>query len=110
MAAVRLTEYVCVCVCTFLCVVCVSGNGIGAAGGTAVAEALKVNTSVLEIDLCCECCWWCLPCVHACGSSEAYQVHVWCVSANDIGAAGVTAVAEALKVNSSVQEIHLRGE
>ena len=31
--------------------VCVSGCYIGAAGGTAVAEALKVNTSVLEIDL-----------------------------------------------------------
>ena len=28
-----------------------SGNLIGAAGGTAVAEALKVNTSVLKIKL-----------------------------------------------------------
>ena len=36
--------------------VCVSGSAIGAAGGTAVAEALKVNTSVQEIDLSSE---WC---------------------------------------------------
>ena len=46
----------------------------------------------------------------ACGSSEAYQVHVWCVSVNGIGAAGGTAVAEALKVNTSVQKINLRRE
>ena len=49
-----------VCVCVSLCVhvvVCVSGNDIGAAGGTAVAEALKVNTSVQEINLCGEWCW-----------------------------------------------------
>ena len=44
--------------------VCVSGNDIGASGVTAVAEALKVNTSVLEIDLYGEWCWWCLPSVH----------------------------------------------
>ena len=48
-AAVRLTK--CVCVYLYACVVCVSANRIGAAGGTAVAEALKVNTSVLNIDL-----------------------------------------------------------
>ena len=51
-----------------------------------------------------------VPAKCACGSSEAYQVHVWCVSANDIGAAGGTAVAEALKVNTSVQKIDLSGE
>ena len=37
--------------------VCVSGNVIDDAGGTAVAEALKVNTSVQEIDLGGEWCW-----------------------------------------------------
>ena len=52
---VVLTKYVCVCLCVWVWW-CVSDNGIGAAGGTAVAEALKVNTSVQEIDLSCE--WW----------------------------------------------------
>ena len=47
------------CVCT-----CVSGIRIDAAGGTAVAEALKVNTSVQRIDIYGEWCWWCLPSVH----------------------------------------------
>ena len=44
----------CVSLCVRVVVVCVSGNGIGDAGGTAVAEALKVNTSVQEMDLGCE--------------------------------------------------------
>ena len=66
------------CVC--MCVLVARPSelaGIGPAGGTAVAEALKVNTSVQEIDLCGEGCWRNLPSVHACGSSEAYQVCVY---------------------------------
>ena len=43
-----------------------------------------------------------------CGSSSG--ANKMCVSVNDLGAAGVTAVAEALKVNTSVQEIHLGSE
>ena len=50
---VVLTKCVCPCVCVWWCV-CVSGNYIDAAGVTAVAEALKVNTSVQKIDLSCE--------------------------------------------------------
>ena len=34
--------------------VCETENDIGAAGGTAVAEALKVNTGVQKIDLYCQ--------------------------------------------------------
>ena len=50
---------VCVCVLVYACCgdVCVSDNHIGAAGVTAVAEALKVNTSVQEINLGGEWCW-----------------------------------------------------
>ena len=49
---VRLTTSV----CTYLCVcVCVSGNYIEAAGGTAVAEALEVNTTVQKMNLEGEC-------------------------------------------------------
>ena len=44
--------------------VCVSVNDIGDAGSTAVAEALKVNTSVQEINLSGEWCWCSLPSVH----------------------------------------------
>ena len=48
MVVARLTK--CVCMCTYLCVY-VSGNRFGNAGVTAVAEALKVNTSVQKINL-----------------------------------------------------------
>ena len=105
---------VCVGVCA--CVVCVSVNRIGAAGCTAVAEALKVNTSVLKIDLRGEWCWRCLPSVHVAAVRLTEYVCVFLyacvvyVSANRIGDAGVTAVAEALKVNTSVQKIHLFSE
>ena len=57
--------------CVSLCVgvvVCVSGNGIGAAGVTAVAEALKVNTTVQKIGLFSEWCGWCFAKCVACGS------------------------------------------
>ena len=54
---VVLTKYVCVCPCVCVWWWCVSGTGIDAAGVTAVAEALKVNTSVQKINLECEWCW-----------------------------------------------------
>ena len=41
-----------------------SGDHIDDAGVTAVAEALKVNTSVQEIELMGELCWCSLPSVH----------------------------------------------
>ena len=46
----KLTKHVYVCVC-------VSDNRIGAAGGAAVAKALKVNTTVQKINLTREWCW-----------------------------------------------------
>ena len=58
-----------------------SWNHIGEAGAQALAEALKINTSVTTIAL--------------------YQ--------NNIGDAGAQALAEALKTNTSVKEIDLKG-
>ena len=52
---VVLTKNVCVSLCASG--VCVSDNDIDAAGGTAVAEALLVNTSVQKINLHGEWCW-----------------------------------------------------
>ena len=46
-----------ICVCTCVCVMCVSGNDLDDAGITAVAEALKVNTSAQDIGLSCEWYW-----------------------------------------------------
>ena len=78
-AAVRLIK--CVCVYLYACVVRVSGNDIGATGGTAVAEALEVNTGVLKIDLGSEWCWRCLPSVPMAAVRLTEYV---CVSANGV--------------------------
>ena len=54
-----------------------SGNDLGAEGGKAIAEALKVNTSIAIINL--------------------YR--------SDLGAEGGKAIAAALKVNTSITNI-----
>ena len=79
-----------------------------------MAEALKVNTTVQKVDLDSEWCWCSLPNVHVVVVLTKCVcvcpcVCMW-VSVNLIGAAGGTAVAEALKVNTSVQVINLSGE
>ena len=83
---------------------CVLGNCIGDTGVTAVAEALKVNTSVQRIDLSGERCQW-----RVFDVVDRLTICV-CLSDNDIGAAGGTAVAEALEMNITVQEIDLSCE
>jgi len=53
------------------------GNGLGAEGGKAIAEALKVNTSITTINL----------------------------QGNKLGAEGGKAIAEGLKINTSITNI-----
>ena len=54
-------------------------NRMGEGGGRAIAEALRVNTTVTSLNLC----------------------------GNDIGERGVQAIAEALRVNSTVTSLNL---
>ena len=92
--------------CLCVRVVCMFGNGIGAAGVTALTEALKENSSVQEIDLGGE---WVCEMMMQCHGRLPSMSNVY-VSGNRIGAAGVTALAEALKVNTKVHTIDLSCE
>ena len=55
------------------------GNGIGDAGATSLSDALKINSSLAELNL----------------------------HANEIGASGATSLSESLQINSSVTELDL---
>ena len=75
----------------------------------ALAEALKVNTTVtairLNCALCAECCW----ARAAVGARHPFVTLTGRRLDNSIGDAGAAALAEALKVNTTVTTIDLAG-
>ncbi len=79
-----------------------TGNHIGPSGGTAIAAALRVNTTLGIIDLSCE--WVAArnvaPPTLACGTHTG----------SGIGAAVATTIADALRVNTTVATLDLSGE
>lgn len=92
----------------------VSGNRAGAAGAAALADALKVNSTITMLDLAgwrrrvCEPEIW--PCRDAlCCIFHTTTVNSGRVAENEIYAAGAVALAEALRVNTAVIKISLAG-
>ncbi len=68
-------------------------NQIGAKGAEAIAEALKVNGSLQNLEL----------------TSIAVMLLIYLLIANQIGDKGAEAIAEALKVNKVLQKLILNG-
>ena len=96
-----------------------TGNSIDAAGATAIAGALHVNTSISKLLLHSECAAAAAAvcvcvCVRVCSATQGRASHAACdgsgASDNTIGARGATAFAEALKVNTSLTKVDLYGE
>jgi hypothetical protein len=84
-------------------------NDIGAKGGKALGEALKVNTSVKELYLVSVFLLFLLVFVLRvfCCCEESGRLTCAVQSYNDIGDEGGKALGEALKVNTSVKELYL---
>ena len=59
------------------CLMC-SGNNVGDEGASALGDALRVNTTLMSLDLTCECWWW------WCDAACMYQWHVSCVCASGL--------------------------
>ncbi len=82
-------------------------NQIGDAGAQAIAEALKVNTTVAELNLG----WNKMGVAGAQAIGEALKVNTAVTElylySNQIGDAGAQAIGEALKVNTTVTELKL---
>ena len=75
------------------------GNDIGSSGASSLSEALKVNSSLTQLDLD--------------GTFDLMMFHslfiiishsIW----NNIGESGASSLSEALKVNSSLTHLNLR--
>ncbi|XP_011270571.1 hypothetical protein CAOG_08909 [Capsaspora owczarzaki ATCC 30864] len=88
---------------------CRHGEQVGDAGAQAIAEALKVNMTITQVDL-----WQNqIGEVGARALAETLKVNetvTWiAIWDNQIGDAGASAIAEALKVNKTVTEVVLGG-
>jgi hypothetical protein len=83
-------------------------NGIGAEGAVALADALKVNSSVTSFNLG----WNCIGAVGASALADALKVNASLkeigLISNVIGAEGSLALADTLKVKTSVTSFDLR--
>ena len=84
---------------------CCPDNRIGKEGARALSKALEANTTLQSLDLFCE--------------QEESVVDGWIAdiannqhqqAVNDIGAEGARALSEALKTNTTLQSLNLRGE
>ncbi len=85
-------------------------NVIGDAGAAAIAEALAFNSTITSVNLCCECRAY----VRTGRVLQRALVHVACgglvgVPANIICAGGAAAIAEALKLNTTIKRMDLGG-
>ena len=89
-----------------------NSNDFGADGASAIADAMRVNSSVQTLDLVRLCCRMLLdvfftfvslnaPFLFQCLTLNVSQGH------NKIGDDGARAVADAMRVNSSVQQLYL---
>ena len=82
-------------------------NQIGAAGAIAIAEALKVNKSVSQLNLHSND----IDAAGAIAIADSLKINTSVTELNlefnQIGAAGAIAIAEALKINTSVTELNL---
>ena len=84
-------------------------NNIGDAGAAAIAEALKVNTTVAIVRLDSERALRARPCAHALSSKTMSCCALRTPSAgNDIGDAGAAVLATTLEVNTTVTTVDLR--
>ena len=95
-------------VCCGRCRSCVSDNGIGGVGAASIAEALALNTTITSVNLECECragAECCARSFEVCGG-RCRSV----VSVNRIGGAGAASIAEALKLNTTITSVDIRGE
>ena len=66
-------------------------NGIGNVGAIALAEAVKINTSIKSIDL----------------GKSIYILYIGCIEDNEIGREGGEAIAQALIENNFVTGVYL---
>ncbi len=83
-----------------------SDNKIGARGAHALAESLKQNTTLTELNLTC----MLKTIIHACTtrySSRPMRAYSYLV--NNICDEGARALAESLKQNTTLTELNLRG-
>ena len=96
-------------VCGGRCRSCFSGNDIRGEGAASIAEALKLNTTITSVNLGGECRAGagvlCARSFEVCGGRCRS-----CVSGNGIGGAGAASIAEALKLNTTITSVNLRGE
>lgn len=74
-----------------------SGNGIGASGGTRIAEALRHNCTLTSLNF------------RSMEQRLGFIGHVDGPSVNRIGTTGVTQMAEALERNSALKSLDVRG-
>src|SRR5215475_4840976 len=79
-------------------------NSIGDEGGKALAEALKVNSTLTQLNLSCmsSFCGWIYVCILWFDLAD----NLWIID-NSIGDEGGKALAEALKVNSTLTQLNL---
>jgi hypothetical protein len=90
----------------------VSVNAIGGAGAAAIAEALIVNTTITSVELAGWCrapagpraCLWSFMCI-----AVRWNLCLG-LADNGIGGAGAAAIAEALKLNTSITRMDMLGE
>ncbi len=85
----------------------VSDNRIGGAGAAAIAEALALNTSIMSLNLAGECRAGARLCGHFYMPRWAYYYWVQTSGDNGIGCAGAAAIAEALKVNTTITSVQM---
>ena len=81
-----------------------TGNRIGDVGAKALANALKSNASVTNIDLSCK------KTLNFVSASRTRRADCVVCLANRIGDEGVTALADALEVNTAVLMMGVGGE
>ena len=86
--------------------ICVfAGNNIGDEGAKALAEALKVNQGLQDLNLTCR-----KNDTYYFISASLFPSFHWpSFIGNNIGSEGAKALAEALKVNQSLQNLNLNG-
>ena len=80
----------------------VPDNYFGAPGATAIAEALKSNTTITSVDLNGEC--------RACAAMLMLTAATLGYTVNCIGAEGTAAIAESLILNTALTSVNLRCE
>ena len=93
----------------WLSLACATGNAIRDAGASVIAESLKLNTTITSVHLKCEL-------AHACRLRRLSRVVLLftrlrdTVIDNHIGSAGASAIAEALKLNTTITSVDLSSE